>query len=230
MMLFGGLSKEVRAWQREFSETLNAVEGRALEETPQLVDRLRQSLDRLDQLQVDGAQKRKALADALIKYPKAIAMVANLRGARSGEQLLANVQVGLQRARAQTRTPDETRRAATEEIQFERELRTKGAAIDRAFQLAPSAHLTDIKNLTNLQDSYVLKAFLRDHPGTSIHLDLGIFMTPKGLRLLDPNKNKLVRLKEEHVANVYEGDLKAVIALRVAQIADRTIGPHVRRV
>jgi hypothetical protein len=228
-MIWGiGLSKELKTWQSEFKQTLSKIEHRGSHETVGLSEQVTRSLDLLDQMQVDQAQKRKALADALINHPKAIKLVADLRGARSGEELLKNVKVGLVQARAATMSQQEIRDAATQVINTGRDVKNRGANIDKAFTRAPATHLGDIKRLADSADGRVLKDFLRDHRGASIHLDGNLYLTTKGLRVLD-GKNKLRRPKEEHVAQVYEGDLAATIALRVADVANGTIQQHLRQ-
>ena len=230
-MIFGNrLSREVREWKSGFEKTLDAVEGRAQHQELELFARLRQGLAQLDALQVDGAQKRKALADALIRFPKTIDLIAQLRNVNSGRELLVQVQGGLQVARDLTRTADQVRREATNRIETDREIQKQGANIDAAARNAPSAHLDDLKNLGRTQDAYVLYNFLRDKRGASIHLRDGLYFTNKGLRYLDPTKNKLKRLDEKVAARFLEGDVRGLIATRVGEIADGRITPYLRQI
>ena len=231
MIFFGNsLSREVREWKSGFEKTLDAVEGRAQHQEHELYARVRQGLAQLDALQVDGAQKLKAMAEALSKFPKTIDLIAQLRNVSTGRELLVQVQGGLQVARDLTRTADQVRREATDRIETDREIQKQGASIDTARQNAPSAHLDDLKNLGRTQDAYVLYNFLRDKRGVSIHLRDGLYFTNKGLRYLDPNKNKLKRLDEHVAARFLEGDVKALIAARVGNIADGRIAPHLRQI
>lgn len=225
-----GLSREVKNWQSDFKQTLDAVEGRTSDQQLEMEHRLIQGLDALDRLSAGAAEKRKALADALVNHPKAIELVAKIRGVSDGAALLRNVKSGVPGAVQQAGAAT----AALQVIENRSDVNKKGLQIDGARALAGSANLADIKSLANGANAEILKKYIQllaseGNRGASIFLGHGLYLTKRGIRHLDAQKNKLTwSLSEDHVKNVLSGDVRELIATRVKQISTGEINNFVR--